>query len=95
LPDVEIMETIQMVFRVKPEDMAYLKFIVESYEGLAVIRTVDPQEGVLEWMIPPDLVDEVNALIDSLQKEISILPVRSPNSKMRSRDFLARIIHEA
>jgi hypothetical protein len=52
------MNTVQMYVRVNPKDMAYVKFIVESYEGLAVLRTVDPKEGILEWMIPPDLVEQ-------------------------------------
>jgi len=73
------MNTIQRYFAVNHQDMAYLKFIVESYEGLAVIRTVDPGKGIMEWMIPPDRVAEVEDLIDSLKKEISIVSVNPPD----------------
>ena len=69
------MDTVQMYVRVNPKDMAYVKFIVESYEGLAVLRTVDPREGILEWMIPPDLVEQAKELIKSLAEEVSILPL--------------------
>jgi len=72
------MNTIQKYFRVNPRDMAYLKFIVESYEGLAVIRTVNPREGIVEWMIPPSLVEEADELIASLQEEIVIMRVGPP-----------------
>lgn len=74
------MNTIQKYLRVNPKDMAYVKFIVESYEGLAVLRTVNPREGIMEWMIPPDLVKEVEELIDSLRKEIAIVPVSPPTN---------------
>lgn len=74
------MNTIQKYFRVNPKDMAYVKSIVESYEGLAVLRTVDSEEGIMEWMIPPDLVEEAEKLIDSLREEILIVPVSPPSS---------------
>jgi hypothetical protein len=74
------MNTVQMYVRVNPKDMAYVKFIVESYEGLAVLRTVDPREGILEWMIPPDLVEQAEELINSLREEVSILPVTDSSS---------------
>ena len=74
------MNTIQLYFRVNPKDMAFVKFIVESYEGLAVLRTLDPREGIMEWMISPDLVEQAQELIDALRKEISILII-SPSDK--------------
>lgn len=58
--------------------MAYVKFIVESYEGLAVLATVDSGEGIMEWMIPPDLVQEAEELVDALREEIDIVPVSPP-----------------
>jgi len=72
------MNTIQRYFRVNPRDMAYVKFIVESYEGLAVVGTVDPDEGVMEWMIPPGLLEEAEELINSLREELTIIPVSPP-----------------
>jgi len=74
------MDTVQKYFRVNPKDMAYVKFIVESYDGLAVLRTVDSREGIMEWMIPPGLVKEAEELIDSLREEIAIVPVSSIRS---------------
>jgi len=72
------MNTIQKYFRVNRRDMAYLKFIVESYDGLAVLRTVNPREGIVEWMIPPSLVEEADELIASLREEIVIMRASPP-----------------
>lgn len=74
------MDTIQKYFRVKRRDMAYLKYIVESYEGLAVLSTVDSKEGLMEWMIPPDRLEEAEQLIDSLREEVAIEPVNPPKT---------------
>ena len=75
------MNTVQMYFKVSPRDLAYVKFIVESYDGLAILRTVDPREGIVEWMISPDLVGEAEELIESLREEIPILPVAPPRTR--------------
>jgi hypothetical protein len=71
------MNTIQKYFRVNPKDMAYVKSIVESYDGLAVLVTLDPVEGIMEWMIPPDRVEEAEELIDSLREEVPIVSMTS------------------
>ncbi len=72
------MDTIQKYFRVRRCDMAYLKFIVESYGGLAALSTVDSKEGLMEWMIPPDRLEEAEQLIDSLREEVAMEPVPPP-----------------
>ena len=35
------MDTQSRYLRVRREDIAYFKFIIESYEGMAVVRTKD------------------------------------------------------
>ncbi len=75
------MNTVQKYFRLNSRHMAYLKFIVESYEGLAVLRTVDPEKGIIEWMIPPDRLEDAEELIKSLREEIpieAVSPTRTP-----------------
>ncbi|MFH1625628.1 MAG: DUF4911 domain-containing protein [Pseudomonadota bacterium] len=48
------MDTIQKYFKVERKNIAFLKFILEAYEGMAVMRTLDAQEGVVELMIAPN-----------------------------------------
>jgi hypothetical protein len=76
------MNTIQKYFRLNPKDMAYVKFIVESYGGLAVLRTLDPLEGIMEWMIPPHHLEEAAELIDALREEVAILPANHPETPL-------------
>jgi hypothetical protein len=35
------MDTVQWYFKIESRDIAYMKFILESYEGLGVLRTID------------------------------------------------------
>jgi len=69
------MNTVQKYFRVNPRDMVYVKSIVESYGGLAVLSTLDRQNGIMVWMIPPHRLKETEELIASLKKEVTLEPV--------------------
>lgn len=69
------MNTVQRYFRVDPKNMAYVKFVVESYGGLAVLTTLDARQGLMAWMISPQRVQEAEKLIASLQKEVTLEPI--------------------
>jgi hypothetical protein len=69
------MDTHSTYFRVRREDIAYLKFILESYEGMVVLRTADPHEAVVELMVAPGWEKDVEEVLEGLRKEIPIEPV--------------------
>ena len=66
------MDTQSRYFRVRREDIAYLKFIIESYEGMAVIRTKDPYEAIVELMVAPGWEKDIEEILEGLRKEIPI-----------------------
>ncbi len=66
------MDTESRFLRLRREDIAYFKFIVESYEGMAVVRTKDPSEAIVELMVAPGWEKDVQELLEGLQKEIPI-----------------------
>ena len=66
------MDTQSRYFRVRRQDIAYFKFIVESYEGMAVVRTKDPHEAVVELMVAPGWEEDVEQVLDGLRREMTI-----------------------
>ena len=66
------MDTHSKYFRVRRQDIAYLKFIIESYEGMAVIRTKDAREAVVELMIAPGWEKDIEEILEGLSKEIGM-----------------------
>lgn len=64
-----------LVIRVKTEKkhIAYINFIVEAYDGMAVVRTADPEEGLLEILVSPDFKEDFNKLAEALGKEIPFM----------------------
>jgi hypothetical protein len=71
------MDTQSKYFRLRREDIAYLKFIIESYEGMAVVRTKDPYEAIVELMVAPGWEKDLEEVLGELQKEISLEPLPS------------------
>ena len=71
------MDTQSRYFRLRRKDIAYFKFIIESYEGMAVVRTQDRFEAVVELMIAPGWEKDVDEVLEGLQKEIPIEPIDS------------------
>jgi hypothetical protein len=69
------MDTQSKYFRLHRKDIAYFKFIIESYEGMAVVRTEDPREAIVELMVAPGWEKDVDEVLEGLRKEIPIEPL--------------------
>lgn len=64
------METIKRTFLVDRAEINYLRITIESYDGMAVVRTIDPNplKAKIEIMISPGCEDLVYNLLESLRK---------------------------
>jgi hypothetical protein len=60
------METVRSRYKVDRRDIMYLRATIESYDGMAVVRTLDPGEAVIELLIAPGCQDSVKNLIEDL-----------------------------
>ncbi|MCX8116693.1 MAG: DUF4911 domain-containing protein [Desulfobacterota bacterium] len=69
------MDTSSRYFRIRRKDIAYFKFIIESHEGMAVVRTLDPGQAIVELMIAPGWEEDVERVLGGLAKEIAIEPL--------------------
>ena len=61
--------------RIDRRQIAYLKFIIEAYDGIAVLSTVDPVQGIVKLSIAPGCEAEVETVLQDLKKDIMIEPV--------------------
>jgi hypothetical protein len=60
------METLKILYRIKPRHIAYLRGTVESYDGMAIVKTVDPQAGVVEVRVAPGCEGLIQEIVDHL-----------------------------
>jgi hypothetical protein len=73
------MDTQSRYFRLRRKDIAYFKFIIESYDGMAVIRTKDPHEAIVELMVAPGWEKDLEEVLEGLRKEMVIESLPSPS----------------
>ena len=65
-------ETINRYYRVDRCDIAYLKFIFEAYDGLAIIETLNSESGVIAFHIAPGCETDVDMVLTDLKADIMI-----------------------
>ena len=69
-----ILETSRKYYRVDRRQIAYLRFIFEAYDGIAVLRTLDAQKGIVALQIAPGCEADVEFVLQDLRKQIMIEP---------------------
>ena len=66
---------ISRYFKVNRRDMVFLKFILEAYEGMNVMSTVDNAAGVIRIVIMPGFEDDMDGLLAELGRQVAMEPV--------------------
>jgi hypothetical protein len=63
------MQTTKRIIHVNRKDISYLRSTIESYDGMAVVSTLDPHEASIEIQIAPGCEDLISELLNSLEEE--------------------------
>ncbi len=61
-----------LLYRVDPYEIHYLKFILEAYEGLATLTTLDSETGLIQLAVPPGRKDSLESLLEGLSRELML-----------------------
>lgn len=62
-------DVVPILLRVPRHEIAYVKFVFESYEGVAVVRTLDRHAARLVVLAVPDFLADTRAVIAALVAE--------------------------
>ncbi len=68
----------EIYLEIRPEDIAYVKFIFESYEGVGIIRTVDRKKAVIVILAVEDFLTTARSILTSLKNEVSLSEIPQP-----------------
>ena len=66
-------------FQMPRAEIGHLRFILESYDGLAFARTLDNQLALVEIAYPPSRSQDVKPLLEALAVEIGLQEVAAPD----------------
>ena len=59
------------------KEIAFLKFILEAYDGIATLKTEDALQGLITFHIAPGCEKQFREILQDLKKDIMIEPVQS------------------
>lgn len=60
-----------LVLSLPPQALTVFQFLLEGYEGLAAVTTIDPRAALVRIMIPAGFLKEATAVIENIRREIT------------------------
>ena len=78
------MKTVRYRYQVDRRDIGYLRATIESYDGMAVVRTLDLVAAVIELLIAPGCESRIEELVEDLRKREGLSMTFIPSAKADS-----------
>ena len=72
------MSLVPIYLEICPSDIAYIKFILESYEEVGIIRTIDRKKAIIVLLAASDFIEVARAIVISLQQEVTLIEIPPP-----------------
>jgi len=65
-------------YTVPKREIVYLRFLVEGYDGLLFLRTLDSREGLVEFGYSPTMAEDAEYILDAIAKELFMVEAEPP-----------------
>ena len=72
------MELQEIYIETRPEHIAYIKFIFESYEEVGIIRTLDRRKAIIVLLAVPDFAAVAREILLALKQEVPLQEIPRP-----------------
>ncbi len=82
---LESVETIKRYCRVDRSEIAYLRFILEAYDGIAVLETLDARSGIVVFHIAPGCESDLDAILQDLENDFMLEPISAKNGLVNGK----------
>lgn len=69
-------------FKINKSDIVLVQFIIEGYEGLATVSTIDPKAAILQVLIMPDFIKDAECILNYLKDRFMMEEVPSQNTRV-------------
>ena len=63
----------EIFLKVNKEDINYINTIMEGYEYLGVVSTIDKKEGIIVIRTTTDMYDEAKVILENLEIDFQYL----------------------
>ena len=72
----KVVDCLRIEAEIDPRDICFLSGVLEGYDNMAILRTLDSSRGLVEILASPCYQDEIYELLNSLQAEMPIKFIR-------------------
>jgi hypothetical protein len=72
------MKEIKRHYRMDRRQIAYFRFILEGYDGLAILRTLDPAQGRVVLYLSRSCEPELDELLEGISDQLRLEAVPAP-----------------
>ncbi len=69
---------VPIYLRVAPADIAYVKFLFEAYEEVAIVRTMDRHAAVIVILVASDFLADARAILADVKNAIACEQLDQP-----------------
>jgi hypothetical protein len=76
--NVKFKKMIKKYFKLKRKDIAIVQFIIEGYEEMATVTTIDPYTAKIQISIIPDFILDMSAVIKDLKNKYKMEEINCP-----------------
>lgn len=85
---------IKKYFQLERKNIVIVQFIIEGYEGMATVTTMDSKKAVIQVSIMPDYISDITGLLEYLKfryamKEIFDIKENKWSTSGRSRRLIS------
>jgi hypothetical protein len=71
-------DTLEIYLEVPPQDIVFVKHIVEATEGIGVLRTIDRKRALIVVMVAADMAADARAMLESIRRHVPWVEVEKP-----------------
>ena len=79
MEDLPVPGMIKRYYLVNPKDIVIIQFIIEGYEGMATVTTVDSKRACLLISIVETWLDDFDGLVEDLRKTFGMEEMSCPS----------------
>lgn len=74
-----------LFFKVAPKDIAMIKALLEAYENIAQVSTINENTGKIQIAMTNDFENDVRGILEDLQKRFAMIPLDEDSSKSQGK----------
>ncbi|MFB3924982.1 MAG: DUF4911 domain-containing protein [Syntrophales bacterium] len=72
MPSAGTTQCVEKLLALKKKDLTYFQFLLEGYEGLVTVSTIDKKKAVVKLFVMPDFASDIDKILRALKDEIDL-----------------------